>query len=415
MAPRQKQQQQNHISPEQLLFELQQDNLFFDDVVDRIPAALYVPAANPDSYNPKYEKTPSNDSAALKQARKVKHQQAKRDKLNPTTAESTTQLKKRLDKSASSASDGVQNAMPTSKSSNSKKVSPSPSPSTKSSNNQSRIEALRAKLHAKLAEKNPNRNNKNDPTAVSKRAARRAEKRKRQEEAKQRKQQKKSARSKAAKDAKNTQYRLADANSAAAVATDLQHVDFGPLRGLNDTKAQQYQKTNKSLANLSKTKNLQKLLADAERKKEQLEVWKRQGSTADEQAQAAKVEWNDALKEAAGVKTPSDNPTKVKQQLKRMAAKKSKSQKAWKTRMEQTKSKMDERQSIRNHNLQQRKQGGSAGANLSSKRIKDKEDGGDKSNRRLSRPGFEGRKQGFLNGNGSNSKLASKASMTTSQ
>jgi len=65
------------------------------------------------------------------------------------------------------------------------------------------------------------------------------------------------------------------------------------------------------------------------------------------------------------------NPTLLKKAIKRKAKKKAKSQEAWKTRMEQTKDKMDERQRIRNHNVKQRALGGAAGANLSKKRIKD--------------------------------------------
>ena len=104
--------------------------------------------------------------------------------------------------------------------------------------------------------------------------------------------------------------------------------------------------------------------------------------------------------------------------MKRKAKKKAKSQEAWKSRMEQTKDKMDDRMSIRNHNIKQRAIGGMAGANLSKKRIKDDEkketdgaggkEGGDKKKRprqgpHAGRAGFEGKKQDFINkgkGNG---------------
>jgi hypothetical protein len=102
--------------------------------------------------------------------------------------------------------------------------------------------------------------------------------------------------------------------------------------------------------------------------------------------------------------------------LKRKAKKKAKSQVAWKSRIEQTKDKMDEKQSIRNHNIKQRAIGGMAGANLSSKRIKDDEDkkageagtggvGSDKKKRprlgpHAGRAGFEGKKQDFINKGG---------------
>ena len=71
--------------------------------------------------------------------------------------------------------------------------------------------------------------------------------------------------------------------------------------------------------------------------------------------------------------------------------------------------KIDERQSIRNHNLKQRGIGGNAGANLSSKRIKEAEAGdgtgagGEKPKRArqgphaIGRAGFEGKKQDFIN------------------
>ena len=65
------------------------------------------------------------------------------------------------------------------------------------------------------------------------------------------------------------------------------------------------------------------------------------------------------------------NPALLKKAIKRKAKKKAKSQEAWKSRMEQTKEKMDERQRIRSHNVKQRALGGAAGANLSKKRIKD--------------------------------------------
>ena len=67
--------------------------------------------------------------------------------------------------------------------------------------------------------------------------------------------------------------------------------------------------------------------------------------------------------------------------------------------MDQTKSKMDERQKIRSHNLNTRKLGGAAGANLSKKRIVTDDDKDDKTkgNRKLRRPGFEGKKHEFLN------------------
>ncbi len=114
------------------------------------------------------------------------------------------------------------------------------------------------------------------------------------------------------------------------------------------------------------------------------------------------------------------NTALLKKAMKRKVKKKAKSQEAWKSRMEQTRDKMDERQRIRSHNIKQRSLGGAAGANLSKKRIKDDvvlddKDASDatgakdkKKRPRLgpysknasSRAGFEGKKQDFINKGG---------------
>merc|ERR1711935_887864 len=109
------------------------------------------------------------------------------------------------------------------------------------------------------------------------------------------------------------------------------------------------------------------MLADAESKKQRLEDLKKSNKPEDKE-KASNIEWGNAIKEATGERV-KDDPAKIKKALKRKATKKLKSAKAWKTRTDSTKAKMDERQKIRNHNLSRRKLGGSTGANLSSKKI----------------------------------------------
>lgn len=227
-----------------------------------------------------------------------------------------------------------------------------------------------------------------DPSTVSKRAARRAEKEKRKLEAK-----KKRSMSQV-KDASQKNFTMESTSKEVDVAADLETVDFGKLAGLNAPP--KHFANNKSLANLNKGKNLEKLLADAEQKKQRLEELKR--GSEQEKEKAMNIQWGDTLKEASGERV-KDDPAKLRKELKRKMAKKQKSQKAWKSRMEQTKEKMDDRQRIRKHNLDKRKLGGAAGANLSKKRIveDDKDAEEKKGRRRLSRAGFEGKKQEFLN------------------
>jgi len=370
------------ISAEKLFEELQNDNAFFDELVDMIPAKLYVAGNSGDDFNPKYFKGQAKES---KEARRAKSKQAKRAKLDPSLAETTTQAKKRLEGGDSDdAPRPPASLLPT-------QVTPEPQANEDPSafTGLSRIEVLRAKLHAKLAEKRGQR--PEDPNTVSKRAARRAEKKKRQDEAMKRKKK-----AHTHDDGTNNKtYKVGKSTDISDPTADLAQLDFGRLAGLNKASSSNYSKANKSLANLGKSKNLQKMLADAEAKQQRLQELK-QSEKDEDKEKAAKMEWSDAIKEASGDRV-KDDPTKLKKALKRQVAKKTKSAKAWKSRMDQTQQKIDERQKIRQHNLTKRKEGGAVGANLSKKRIitDDDKTGGGK--RAAGRAGFEGRKQEFLN------------------
>ena len=406
----------------ELLVDLQENNLFFDELVDMIPTKLYIAGQSGDDYNPKYFKGHSKDS---KVARRAKNKQSKRAKFDPELSETTTQAKKRLEGDNTGGPQKpvvhvttkiTNNTTKGTKKSPSKTVVVTPKDDDdeataiattittttpdNDNNKKSRIEALREKLHAKLAEKRGNR--PSDPNTVSKRAARRAEKKKRQEEAIKR--NKKKTTSNAEKNSNNKRFKMSEDGGKGDRAADLSQVDFGRLAGLNPIGNGNYTEVNKALKNLSKSKNLEKLLADAESKKQRLEELKKSGK-AEDKAKADNIEWGNVIKEATGERV-KDDPAKIKKVLQRKAAKKKKSAKAWKNRMDTTKQNMDERQNIRNHNLNQRKAGGQTGANLSSKRIElegdDKNGGPTKQKndgRRLSRAGFEGRKQDFLNKN----------------
>ncbi|KAL7575443.1 hypothetical protein ACA910_007343 [Epithemia clementina (nom. ined.)] len=277
-------------------------------------------------------------------------------------------------------------------------------------NNKSRIENLRAKLQAKIAEKQTS-GRPQRPDQVSKRAIRRAEKRKRQEEAKKRGvSNKKSSSATTMTTTNNNNNAMTTADQNATPAQDLAQVDFGRLTGLNPKSRLDPATANSQqiLQNLTKPKNLHKMLKDAEAKRQKLEELKQQRKNQENseaaQAKLEAMQWKDAFKEADGTRI-KDDPAKIKSALKRKAAKKAKSQKAWQSRTEQQAAAAKERQGIRQHNLQYRKQGGKVGANLSRKEIrhpttaadgkKTTESGGNNHSR--SRAGFEGRKREFLN------------------
>ena len=307
-----------------LLSDLQDHNAFFDNLVDMIPSKLYIAGNSGDDYNPKYFKGQSKES---REARRSQQKAQKRAKYDPELRETTSQAKKRLEGEKTASG---KNLLPQKNLNESKPPPKGPAANHSDieneddaekeeaplpKDNKSRIDALRAKLHAKIAEKGGNR--PTDPSVVSKRAARRAEKQRRKDEAIKRK---KSASTKVdGRSTQTTSYTMGAGSKAGTAAQDLAQMDFGRLTGLNPS-APNY-KNNKALANLGSGKNLEKILADAEQKKAKLEQLKRSENSEDKE-KLAKMQWSDALKEASGERV-KDDPSKLKNKLKRKAAKKS--------------------------------------------------------------------------------------------
>jgi len=456
-----------------LLSELESHNEFFDNLVNMIPARLYIAGASgDDSYHPKYLKGQHKES---KEARRARNKVAKMEKFDPNKAETTLEVKKRvqaeMDEADHSSDDedmattenddddeeeeGSGEKVDNPENKNSKPSESKPKSNTDSTiSYASRIEMLRAKLHAKMAEKraaagisaddndasNNTQPDTSAPALVSKRAARRAEKRKRQEAAKQK--NKKKAMTAAGDHMKNEPQRVVNLGGSkfndlkstakekgpngASAAEDLATIDFQGLAGLKPKLDPALD--NKSLnPKLSKKKSLEKLLEDAERKQARLRELKESQNEEDKE-KARNIEWGDALKTAAGTNSrKTTDPKLLKKAMKKKAKKKSASVKAWGARLEQAKEAADKKQQIRNHNLNQRKVGGAVGANLSSKRVvepdeekeggKGKKEGEDKGKRRRlgphsqhgrNRAGFEGKKQGFINGESSKASGSSK-------
>lgn len=416
-----------HLNLHDIISELEDHNSFFDDLVDMIPSKLYVAGnSGDDAYNPKYGKGQSKES---KESRRARNKLSKLRKFDPDQSESTREEKLRLEREADEQSSGDEqmenihfedNHEEEEEDTSVKDTSISKASNENSGSKQSRIEELRARLRAKLEERKQATpaSEKND-SMISKRAARRAEKQKKIELAKKKVSVPTSTAGSTHDSSKNTQLSKNEKNSAikksnfstdsTTVADDLCKIDFGAIAGLKTeliTKGK-YTLVNKSLKNMGKKKSLERLLSEAEAKKERLRQLKESGD-ADDKEKAKQLEWTEALKLANGENMRTADPALLKKALKRKAKKKAKSQESWKSRMEQTKEKMDERLRIKSHNKKQRALGGVAGANLSKKRIKDAEedetkDGNEKKKKaRLGpyakgRAGFEGKKNDFIN------------------
>jgi hypothetical protein len=369
--------QHHHPSPgdSDLLSELLSHNAYFDSLVNMIPARLYIAGASgDDAYNPKYGKGQHKES---KEARRARNKIAKREKFDPSKMETTLETKRRVqmmenaEDDDDSDEDGNDNMDmsdddgegDTTADANTRTVHPPASSGNKqhATNNSgtnttletqsyaSRIEMLRAKLHAKMTEKRAiaagmsveeyDANNSKvvdgssatssttttPPALVSKRAARRAEKRKRQEAAKQR--NKKNGYSTVIQgngnnttaQHQNQQHRMGGNNSHSSSFTknnsptttiitasqDLATIDYQSLAGLKPKLDGAL--NNKSLigvtgggsgsSGLNKKKSLEKLLADAERKQARLRELKASGNEEDKE-KARNIEWGETLKVA---------------------------------------------------------------------------------------------------------------------
>ena len=448
--------------------DLASSNSYFDGLVDMLPSKLYISGNTGDEmYNPKYKRGQHKES---KEARRARNKAARLQKFQSpeTTLEKKARLareeaemdmdgdsssddsddemeggkagkKRRMKKNAAKKqqlggkkkagawaddSDGDEDndgdgdmMMSDDQPKNNKKSNAADADDDEAAQGEggSRIEALRARLRAKIAERQSQRpGGVQSPDAVSKRAARRAEKQRRVEAAKKRADKGGSTRV-GKNDAKK--YKVSDAELGGTVVNtvrganggsreeDLAGVDFGGIAGLS--KKATYL-DNKSLAKSGgKKKSLDRLLADAEKKRDRLQELK--AGTEEDKEKAMRIQWGDTLKEASGERV-RDDPALIRKAMKRKAKKKAKSAKAWEARTEQLKDAKDQKQKIRSHNLEKRKLGGTVAANLSKKRIvteEDKDNEGKKEKRpRLgpyagaggkSRAGFEGKRQAFIN------------------
>ena len=142
-------------SSNDLLTELQSHNAYFDTLVNLIPAKLYVAGASGDDlYNPKYLHGQHKES---KEARRARNKLNVEKKLHPEKRESTLDVKRRVKLEMEEIDDAEMsddNDIVMSDGDGEEEVDIAPPEKDDSTKGfSSRIEMLRAKLHAKMAEK----------------------------------------------------------------------------------------------------------------------------------------------------------------------------------------------------------------------------------------------------------------------
>jgi len=409
------------LSRRKLIEDLQSHNDYFDELVNRFPASIYIQndaEENFEEHNKKYRKGQHKEN---KEAKRAALKLKKYDPDADINASTVKQMQLKEGKKQTTT-------MPV------RKMVSVPVTPTADEVGKSRIEILRERLRAKIAEKAAlngsavNNNGSSNAGTISKRAARRAEKQRRIEEAKKRNAAN-GGNSTVAKQSNKKMEIATDENNdinsngssrpqhSTENSENIANIDYGTLVGLDasvDAIDRDYMKLSKKKR---KNKSLERMMEEAEQKKQKLIALKEKARQGDEEAaeKASKIDWSDTLKSAAGNKVHLKNdPALIKKAIKRKQKKKEKSAAKWKTRNDTKSDAMKEKQAIRNHNIGQRILGGSAGANLSKKRLQDKtgqeiQQNGDemsgktKKRARLgphsgkNRAGFEGKKADFIN------------------
>lgn len=345
-------------SPEtQLETLIHENSLFFDRLVELVPARFYLPSEGPP--NPGYYGMSKAEKAAARKATKVNLKKARRARLDPENYASTLELVKRnaLKEKEEKLKDeeDCQNSLITCKDDKS-----------------TTYEELRKKLHKRIEELQANRH-----VAVG-------------DDAHNWKNEKK----KDTKIRKRKQEAVASATTSSGAPVTQESVPAKrPKESVNKTRKDsmednstkfEFGRVKISVGN-ENTKETQKKRKDSKGKLLE-KATKLQSTMQDpEKGQVVAMDhsWSAAANRAAGVKV-LDNPKLLKQSMKKEKHKHHKNAQKWKERAELKEKAADAKQQTRAENIAQRSQ--QKKERLIAKREK-----------KLLRPGFEGRKNGFIN------------------
>ncbi|XP_060191334.1 ribosomal RNA-processing protein 14-C-like [Lycium barbarum] len=311
--------------------------IFFDKLIDLIPPRFYLPKDEPDTW---YRGLPKAARASLKKQSKEHLKKARRNRLDPEKKEHSStlgQLQQSLQNKQKT--DDVEDHV------ESKPINldenDNPNPNNDSGSSSVTYEELRQRLRRKIEMLRGNRGD--GESSESNRARKRSERNEKDGFL---------AKSEGKKRKRGEEEDNGEVN-----------IEFGKVKiGDDDDKKKKKKK-------VSKAKELERL--------KRLEEVKREDRTL-----ADKEAWKAAEKKAMGVKV-YDNPKLLKESMKKEKKRKEKSSQKWKERMETTEKLKNERQQKRSDNI--------AGKAKEKKMRKIA-----KREKKLMRPGFEGRKEGYI-------------------
>jgi len=367
-----------------LLQEIINHNIFFDNLVDQLGLGIQSRQEEDSDEDDDdesidddvYEMEDTSNSKKFKKGQNEENRETKRarlkqkNNLDSVTTDSAPNTSKDTEGTSKSKEDSNDNNIELKESSTITEVAVTKEGDNDESTSNIALSAqeLRDKFQKKLESvKNYNPKKSSNQSADDKRNKRNEEKKKKKEKEQKKKNIENNKKSNTITTQKDKDKKLNETKKIPTAADDLATIDYGKIDGL--APKSYYHEDNKSLAYAEGgKKHLIHKLRDAEKKKEQIQ--KLQSSTDVTQKDKAKeILWDDTLKVASGEMRNNNDPIKLKKKIKQKLKKKEQSAKAWKERLERQENAKMERQKIRTHNLQQRKKGGSIGANLSKKRI----------------------------------------------
>lgn len=341
------------LSDKALKTMIHENSIFFDRLVDLIPARFYLPSE--DTPHPVYYGMSKKAKAAARKVTKENLKKARRARLDPENCASTLELVKRnaeKEQEKHKEIDGEQNLL-----------IPKDDKSTT-------YEELRKRLHQRIEELQARRHaSVSDNAANFKKDKRDSNRGKRKRQAAVAPHSSGEPVNQEAPPAKRGKEGV-DKMRKDPVEDQLSNLEFGRVKisvGNENGKERKKKRKESKVQLLEKAKHLQSTMQDPEKG----------------QVIATEHSWSAAASRAAGNKV-FDDPRRLKQSTKKEKQQHQKSVLKWKERTELKEKALEEKQQTRSEHIAQRNQ--QKKERLIAKREK-----------KLLRPGFEGRKDGFIN------------------
>ncbi|KAK6914183.1 Ribosomal RNA-processing protein 14/surfeit locus protein 6, C-terminal domain [Dillenia turbinata] len=323
---------------------IHENSSFFDKLIELIPARFYLPTDDANENKPWFHGLSKTAKASVKKQSRENLKKARRDRLDPEKATATTL-------------DLLNQSLENQKAVNKENLDNEENEGIKfdEENKSATYEELQIRLRRRIEELRSSRGGSSEKSRMKN------ENKKREPDQKKRKRDNEQEEEKKNKNKSNESVEKDVEEAAKGLA--FSHVKLGDKEELGKKKKRKVSK----LKELERAKRLEEAKKDPEK-----------GENI-----ARKYSWKAATSRAAGVKV-HDDPKLLKQSIQKEKRRHDKNVEKWKGRVENTLKMKAERQQVRSEHIKERIH------QKKMRRIAKRE-------KKLMRPGFEGRKEGFIN------------------